>query len=175
MTKENALYKARVYHDKAVIPKIEEDLRIMVYALIGEQKLKIEHSKEAYDTYPSCKAWEKKYCGNKKYHYSASLPSHALVWYGNSYIELYCKIIASIAGNTIYTPFSVLPKDIPEELDDISEMSENLLCQLSSTSKTIENYEKYLKDEKIKEFKKNKNIDTGNIKQFNEDDTTALD
>ena len=175
MTKEDALYKARVYHDKAVIPKIEEDLRVMVYALIGEQKLKIEHSKEAYDTYPSCKAWEKKYCGNKKYHYSASLPSHALVWYGNSYIELYCKIIASIAGNQVYIPFSVLPKDIPEELDNISEVGDNLISQLSATSKIVSTYEKYLKDEKIKEFEKNKNIDTGNLKQFKEDDTTALD
>lgn len=34
-------YRARVYTDKALIPQIEEDLRVMVYALIGDKKLEI--------------------------------------------------------------------------------------------------------------------------------------
>lgn len=34
-------YRARVYTDKALIPQIEEDLSVMVYALIGDKKLEI--------------------------------------------------------------------------------------------------------------------------------------
>lgn len=105
-------YRARVYTDKALIPQIEEDLRIMVYTLIGDKKLEITQKHDGYDVYPSCKDSLKNYCPARKKRYQARLPEHALCWYGDSRIELYCRIIASIAGNKVYMPFSSIPRAI---------------------------------------------------------------
>ncbi len=103
-------YRARIYTDKALIPQIEEDLRIMVYALIGDKKLEITQKPGGYDIYPSCKDSLKNYCPAKKKRYQARLPEHALCWFGDSLIEIYCRIIASIAGNKVYMPFSNIPR-----------------------------------------------------------------
>lgn len=114
-------YRARVYTDKALIPQIEEDLRVMVYALIGDKKLEITQDPNGYDTYPSCKDNLKNYCPAKKKRYQARLPEHCLCWFGDSRIELYCRIISSIAGNKVYTPFSSIPRagsDSDEEYRD---------------------------------------------------------
>lgn len=120
MTKDKAdtlKYKARVYIDKALIPKIEEDLNTIVYSLIGDKKLKITHEPNGYDTYPSCKDNLKNYCPAKKKRYQARLPEHGLCWFGDSRIELYCRIISSIAGNKVYTPFSSIPREVSDEED----------------------------------------------------------
>lgn len=117
-TADSLKYQARVYTDKALIPKIEEDLRIMVYALIGDKKLEITQDPGGYDVYPSCNDSLKRYCPSKKKRYQARLPEHALCWYGDSYIEIYCRIIASIAGNKVYTPFSSIPRAISKDEDD---------------------------------------------------------
>ncbi len=108
-------YRARVYIDKAVIPQIEEDIKVMVYALIGDKKLEITHSPEGFDPYPSCKDWQKDYCPCKRKKYQARLPEHALCWYGDSRIEIYCKIIASIAGTKVYMPFSSIPRTVKHD------------------------------------------------------------
>ena len=108
-------YRARVYIDKAVIPQIEEDLKVIVYALIGDKKLEITHSPEGFDSYPSCKDWQKDYCPCKLKKYQARLPEHALCWYGDSRIEIYCKIIASIAGTKVYMPFSSIPRAVSHD------------------------------------------------------------
>lgn len=102
-------YRARVYIDKAVFPQIEEDLKVMVYTLIGDKKLEIIHSPEGFDPYSSCNNFEKEYCPCKRKKYQARLSEHALCWYGDNYIEIYCKIIASIAGTKVYMPFSSIP------------------------------------------------------------------
>lgn len=113
--KVNSLkYQARVYTDKALIPQIEEDLRIMVYALIGDKKLEITQDRNGYDTYSPCKDSLKEYCPAKKKRYQAYLPERALCWYGDSLIEIYCRIIASIAGNKAYTPFSSIPREVSD-------------------------------------------------------------
>lgn len=110
-------YRARVYTDKALIPQIEEDLRVMVYALIGDKKLEITQEPGGYDVYPSCRDSLKGYCPAKKKRYQACLPERALCWFGDSRIEIYCRIIASIAGNKVYTPFSSIPRAVSDEED----------------------------------------------------------
>ena len=117
-TVDSLKYQARAYTDKALIPKIEEDLRIMVYALIGDKKLEITQDPGGYDVYPSCKDSLKQYCPSKKKRYQARLPEHALCWYGDSYIEIYCRIIASIAGNKVYMPFSSIPRAVSKDEDE---------------------------------------------------------
>lgn len=119
-TKDDMRYRAKSYIDKAIIPKIEEDLLVMVYALIGDKELEITHERDGYDVYPSCKDSLKNYCPAKKKRYQARLPEHALCWFGDSRIELYCRIISSIAGNKVYTPFSSIPQKsrVEEEKSD---------------------------------------------------------
>lgn len=117
-------YRARVYTDKALIPQIEEDLRVMVYALIGDKKLKITREQGGYDVYPSCRYSLNEYCPAKKKRYQACLPEHALCWYGDSRIELYCRIIASIAGNKVYMPFSSIPRASLDLDDEIIEQED---------------------------------------------------
>ena len=48
MDNEKALYKARLYHDKAVTSQIEEDLQVMVRAIIGDYRLEIKHNKDGF-------------------------------------------------------------------------------------------------------------------------------
>ena len=110
-------YRARVYTDKALIPQIEEDLRIMVYAIIGDKKLEIAQKPGGYDVYPSCKDSLKDYCPAKRKRYQARLPERGLCWFGDSRIELYCRSIASIAGNKMYMPFSSIPRAVSDEED----------------------------------------------------------
>lgn len=117
-TKEHKQYVARLRNDEAIRDKIEYDLEVMVYSLIGEMPLNIElNNNSGFDTYPSCKHWEKEYCPCKNKKFRASLPDHALVWFGDSKAEIYCKIIASFM-NKVYFPFSVLPRHI-EETEDV--------------------------------------------------------
>ena len=111
-------YKARVFTDNALIPQITENLRVIVYALIGDKELKIEQQTGGYDVYPSCKEWLKTYCPAKKKRYQARLPERGLVWYGDNLIEVYCNIIASIAGNKVYTPFSSIPRAVSKDEDE---------------------------------------------------------
>lgn len=117
-TGDELRYRARNYIDKAVIPKIEEDLQVMVYALIGEKKLEILHEPKGFDVYPSCKDSAKEWCPGKKKKYQARLPEHALCWFGDSIIEIYCQIITSVAGRQVYMPFSSVPKAAEEEESD---------------------------------------------------------
>ena len=111
----NTLYRARLYHDKAVTKQIEEDLQIMVRALIGDYRLEIRKNEKGFDTYPSCKHWEKGFCRSKSKKYQGYLHGRGYCWYGDSEIEIYCNIIASIAGNKAYFPYSVLPRDEEKE------------------------------------------------------------
>ena len=44
------------------------------------------------------------------------MPERALVWHGDNHIDLYCQIIASIAGRKVYMPFSSIPRSVPDDL-----------------------------------------------------------
>lgn len=115
MKHSEALHKARVYHDKAVTKQIEEDLQVMVAAVIGDYNLEITYDKDGFDPYPSCKHWEKTYCRCHKRHYRGYLHGRGYAWFGDSKIDIYCQVIASIVGNKIYLPYSALPHDETEE------------------------------------------------------------
>lgn len=109
MKNSDALYKARIYHDKAVTQQIEDDLQVMVAALIGDYNLEITQSKDGFDPYPSCKHWEKKYYRCSKKHYQGYLHGKGYAWFGDSKIDIYCQVIATIAGNKAWFPYSALP------------------------------------------------------------------
>lgn len=111
-------YKASVYIDKAILPQIEEDLKVIVYALIGDKKLEITHDPNGFDVYPSCKDSMKEWCPGRKKKYQARMPERALVWHGDNHIELYCQIIASIAGRKVYMPFSSIPRSVPDDFQN---------------------------------------------------------
>ena len=112
MNKEDALCKARYYHDSAVTKQIEDDLHVMVRALIGNYTLRIDHCKDGFDPYPSCKHNEKTYCYSRPKKYMGYIEGKGYAFYGDSKIEVYCNIISAIAGNKLYLPYSVLPESV---------------------------------------------------------------
>lgn len=120
MTKDDAVYKARIYHDKAVTKQIEDDLQVMVRALIGERKLEISSMEpgKPFDRYPSCKNSLKRFCPSKPAKYEGRIRGLGYIFYGNSKIEIYCNIIAAIAGNRLYVPYSAVPRVEPDPDDD---------------------------------------------------------
>lgn len=115
MELDATLWKARIYHDSAVTKQIEEDLQVMVRAIIGEKKLEIKESKDGFDMYQSCHNWEKEFCQCKLKKYMGYLSPGGYMFYGDSKIEVYCNVIAKIAGNKLYFPYSTLPKASKEE------------------------------------------------------------
>lgn len=117
-------YKARIYHDKAVTEQIEKDLLVMVKALIGTQQLSITecHGQDKFDPATSCKIpMRERYCGLNGKKYVCHYGSNGCIAFGNSIIEIYCHIIASIAGNKVFLPFSVLPDRKEEEKEEKEE------------------------------------------------------
>lgn len=105
MTKDKAIWKARVLHDKCVKAEIKEQLQVMVAALIDINTLIIEYGE--FDSYPSCVHWQKKFCREKRKKAVGKYKSYR--WYGNNETEIYCEIIKSFCGATpLYFPFTVL-------------------------------------------------------------------
>ena len=114
--KDTIQYKARVFKDNAIIPQVEEELRILVDVVLGSKRtLKIEYYKDhpnsngevnKYDPYPSCKNWQKKYCRSKPTEYCGNIPELGYIFYGNNRVEIYCDVIKTFIGNRIIVPFS---------------------------------------------------------------------
>lgn len=111
MTKDEAIYKARILHDKCVKAEIKNQLKVMVAAIIDINDLVIEYGE--FDSYPSCHNWQKKYCREKKK--KAVGKYKAYCWFGNDETEIYCEIIKSFCGSSpLYFPFTFLGKTIKE-------------------------------------------------------------
>ena len=114
--KDTIQYKARVFKDNAIIPQVEEQLKVLVDVVLGSKRtLKIEYYKDhpnsngeaiKYDPYPSCKSWEKKYCQSKSTEYRGSIPELGYIFFGNNRIEIYCDVIKIFVGNRVIIPFS---------------------------------------------------------------------
>lgn len=92
-------YAARQYKDYCIAKEIENDLKVMVYAILGRDKtMKIQSSKE-----PSNFGVVGK---EKKYHWFAYIKPDGYMFFAQSEIGLYCNIIAAIVGDELYLPFS---------------------------------------------------------------------
>lgn len=59
---ENILWRARVFADKTIKAEVQKEIEKLALVVLGNYKLKIEHSKEGFDRYPYCKHETKKYC-----------------------------------------------------------------------------------------------------------------
>lgn len=98
-SKDDFLYAARQYKDYCIAKEIENDLKVMVYAILGSKKnLEIKSS----DTPTGFKVGGI----DRKYKWFGYVKPDGYMFFGDSEIELYCKIIASIVGNRSYLPFS---------------------------------------------------------------------
>lgn len=92
-------YAARQYKDYSIAKEIESDLKVMVYAILGDKKnMNVQSSKVA-----SCFGVVGK---EPKYHWFAYIKPDGYMFFAESEIELYCNIIAKIVGNRLYIPFS---------------------------------------------------------------------
>ena len=104
MDKQTAKHKARCYHDKCVASQIEADLQVMVASVIDIYALHIE--KGEFDPYPSCNHSLKKFCYCNKKKYVGKYEAYS--FYGDSVIEVYCKILSWFVGSRGCIPFTLL-------------------------------------------------------------------
>ena len=92
-------YAARQYKDYCIAKEIQNDLKVMVYAILGSKKeLEIKSSKTPTNFGVGGK--------KEKYKWFAYIKPNGYMFFAQSEIELYCKIISSIVGNQLYLPFS---------------------------------------------------------------------
>lgn len=92
-------YASRQYKDYCIAKEIENDLKIMIYTILGSKKtIDIQNSKQ-----PSNFGVVNK---EEKYYWFAYIKPNGYMYFGQSEIELYCNIIASIVGNRLYIPFA---------------------------------------------------------------------
>lgn len=117
MEKSDAKWKARIYKDKVLKPAIKDQLQILSQVVLCSKELKIEYYKDIvyadgktklFDQYPSCKHWEKKYCQCKPKRYRGYVTPGGYVFFGDSEIEIYCKVIAAFGNeeSPLIIPFS---------------------------------------------------------------------
>ena len=114
--RESIEWKARLFKDKTLIPQIEEELRVLVQTILGNnRKLSIERwdnitygdgTKRLFDMYPSCKCSSKKYCPAKEKKYKGYISDLGYSFYADSKIGVYCKVIERFVGDKVIVPFS---------------------------------------------------------------------
>jgi|GEM_PF-3100433 len=115
-SRENINHRARIFKDKAIIPMIEDELKILVQVILGDKRtLEIEYYKDInyhdgkerlFDQYPSCKNWKKEYCKSKPTKYRGRIKELGYVFFGDSHIEIYCDIIKLFIGRKVIIPLS---------------------------------------------------------------------
>ncbi len=115
--KDSIVWKARIFRDKSLIPKIEEELKILVQVILGNKRtLEIKYYKDMtyadgkermFDPYPSCKHWEKKYCRSCKTKYQGYIPELGYMFFGDNKVAIYCDVIKCFIGEPrAMIPFS---------------------------------------------------------------------
>lgn len=103
--KENLFWEARTFTDKLLKAGVQREIVKLAYALLGNNKLHIEHSKEGFDPYPYCKHSTKTYCpvGNKKRYYKGKWREYVV--YGHTKLDIYLEVIKCLANdNSVYYP-----------------------------------------------------------------------
>lgn len=117
MKKSDAKWKARIFKDKVLKPAIKDQLQILSQVVLCSKELKIEYYKDAvyadgktklFEQYPSCKQWEHRYCPAKGKKYRGYVTPGGYMFFGDSEIEIYCKVIAAFASeeSPLIIPFS---------------------------------------------------------------------
>lgn len=117
MKKSDAKCKARIFKDNVLKPAIKDQLQILSQVVLCSKELKIEYYKDAvyadgktklFEQYPSCKQWEHRYCPAKGKKYRGYVTPGGYMFFGDSEIEIYCKVIAAFASeeSPLIIPFS---------------------------------------------------------------------
>lgn len=115
--KDSIVWKARLFKDDALIPKIEEELKVLVQVILGSKRtLEITYYKDVqyadgvekmFDPYPHCKASEKKYCRSCPTKYQGYILETGHMFFGNNKTEIYCDVIKCFIGEPrTMIPFS---------------------------------------------------------------------
>lgn len=115
--RDSIKWKARIFKDKALIPQIEEELRVLVQVILGEKRtLSIEYYKDRtyadgetrlFDPYPSCKNPQKQWCKSKGRKYLGYIKPDGYMFMGDSQVDIYCQVISSFIGEPrLVIPFS---------------------------------------------------------------------
>lgn len=106
VTQKDYQWAARIYKQKAVVKQMEDDIKTMVYTLLGgERKLEVLKcdKPEGYDTYCYCKNPEKTYCPSKNKRWHGYITELGYGFWSDSELGVYLQVLESLIGNqTIY-------------------------------------------------------------------------
>jgi hypothetical protein len=89
-------YQGRVYRDKSLKENILKDLKILVYAMLGDKQLDVQNSKEYTDF--GVVGWK------QEHKWFAYVKPGGYMFGAKSEIGLYTEIIKRIAGDELYFP-----------------------------------------------------------------------
>lgn len=129
--KEKLDWDARILVDSVLKEKVEEEVIKLALVLLGNHKLRLEHSKEGFDQYTYCKHHLKKYCpvGNKTKHWRGHFREYVV--HGHSRLDCYLEVIKMLGNqSSIYYPIASFRRDdevvTRDEYDDLKRDYERL-------------------------------------------------
>lgn len=114
---EDLQWRARIFSDKTLKAEVQKEITKLALVVLGNHKLKIEHSKEGFDPYVYCKHSTKQFCpvGSRTKHYRGSW--REWVVYGQTRTDVYLEVLRLLANdNSVYYPI-VAPRTDDEWID----------------------------------------------------------
>lgn len=125
---EDLQWRARTFADKAIKAEVQKEIVKLALVVLGNHKLKIEHSEEGFDRYPYCKHSTKKFCpvGSKTMRYRGRWREYVV--YGHTRTDVYLEVLKLLANdNSVYYPI-VAPRTDDEWIskEEVGEIKEDL-------------------------------------------------
>ena len=100
-------YASRVYKQKAIKKQVEDDIKTMVYTMLGnERTLTITKAKDnsKYDIYPSCKHWKKQFCRAKDKKWMGRISELSFIFYADSELGVYLEVLRGLLADQLIYP-----------------------------------------------------------------------
>jgi len=98
-------WKARCFADKTIKKAVQDEIKTLALVVLGNNELKIEHDPDGYDSYPSCKSWEKSYCPARKDKKKYCGKFREYVVFGETKTDVYLEVLRCLANDqSLYIP-----------------------------------------------------------------------
>lgn len=105
-------WKARTFTDTVIKKAVQDEIYKLMLVVLGNERLRIEESKEGFDQYSYCKHSTKQWCpvGNRKKHYMGRFRGYVV--YGHTRLDVYLEVLKLLANdNSAYYPIVSFRKD----------------------------------------------------------------
>lgn len=100
-----SLWDARMFADKTIKCAVQKEIKMLALVVLGNNKLTIDYKEDGFDSYPSCKNWEKSYCPveGKKKRYAGRFCEYVV--FGTTHTDVYLEVLRLLANDmSLYVP-----------------------------------------------------------------------